>query len=56
MTQQFIILDPAPIVLDRDAHDAAEAERVRIEEARHDAFLSELLARKGDEAPVVRTL
>lgn len=53
---QFVLIDPQPIVLDRDAMDAEEAERLRVAEARSDAFLAELLARKPDGRPVVRTV
>lgn len=53
---QFVLIDPKPSVLDRDAHDAAEKERLRLEEARSDAFLEELLARKADSPARVRTV
>lgn len=56
VVSQFILIDPQPIVLEPEAQDAAEKERLRLEEVRSDAFLEALLRRKAGSGPVVRTV
>lgn len=51
----FILIPPKPISYP-EARTAAEVERLRLEQARSDAFLSLLMARKANGAHPVRVV
>jgi len=53
---KFVILEPKPFVLDRDALSAVEAQRLREEQRRHDLFFEKLARRTAVKVPPVRVL
>lgn len=55
-TLEFILVTPTPVPVDRELDAVIEAQRLREEEERSNAFLESLLRRKPGSAPLVRVV